>query len=283
MWWLLLGICLALLLLAVYSTQQILYPDRHLVPIPTPSPVFSTHALTAYDGSPFDVWLLEAAQPRGRLLICHGYYANRYQVLGLADGLRQRGYEVLLFELRGHGGRAGPCTLGVREQRDAATVLRWASQRPQAAALPLGLIGFSMGAAVACRVAAHEATVAAVVTDSLYSRLLPVIRRGICQRYWWPLAYLARVAWWGVQVRLRTRLARWDPASLAPRLRQPLLAIQGGEDRRVPPLFGLEFYERWAGRTERWDEREAAHVGIFASDPQRYCDRVAEFLEHALA
>jgi alpha-beta hydrolase superfamily lysophospholipase len=216
--------------------------------------------------------------------MCHGYLADRYQVLGLADGLRRLGYETLLFELRGHGSRPGPCTLGVKECEDAQMVLRWAKTRsPSSPALPVGVLGFSMGAVVACLVACHEPGIAAVVVDSVYSRLFPVLRRAIWQQYRVPTIPWVWLTWWGLQVALRRGLSGIDPVALAPRLRQPLLAIQGGADQRVVPTLGRAFYRRWGGPKTRWFEPAVAHVGMFARDPEGYCRRVAEFLDRALA
>ena len=264
------------------SARQLLYPERRHIPPPEPLPSYTVHPLTASDGRPFDVWRLETPTPRARLLFCHGYYANRYQVLDLAHKLCERGYEVLLFELRGHGSRPGPCTLGSREADDAVTVLRWARARDRSAPLPVGVLGLSMGAAVACQVAARDSEVRAVAVDSIYSRFFPVLQRSIWRQYHLPAIPWAWLTWWCVQAALRTRLAPTDPAALAPRLRQPLLAIQGGEDRRVVPLLGREFYRRWAGPKERWFEPHGAHVGMFAMHPQAYCGRVAGFFDRVL-
>ena len=262
------------------SARQLLYPEHRPIPPPEPLPVFTVHPLIAPDGRPFDVWRLDAPAPRARLLLCHGYYANRYQVLALADQLRARGYEALLFELRGHGSRPGPCTLGRREADDAVTVLRWA--REACGPLPVGLLGLSMGGAVVCQTAACDPDVRAVVVDSVYSHLFPVLQRSIWRQYHLPAVPWAWLTWWSVQTALRMRLAPVDPAVLAPRLRQPLLAIQGGEDRRVVPLLGRKFYQRWAGPKERWFERSVVHVGMFATHPRAYCDRVAGFFDRVL-
>ncbi len=215
--------------------------------------------------------------------MCHGFYANRYQVLDLAHRLRTHGYETLLFELRGHGSRPGPCTLGIQEAQDARQILQWARARHVGPALPMGVVGFSMGAAVTCLVALYDPEVRAVVVDSVYSRLFPVLRKAIWQRYHLPSMPWAWVTWWSLQLALRHRLHSIDPVALAPKLRQPLFAIQGGEDRRVGPLLDQEFYHRWAGPKERWFEPHIAHVGMFAAHPQEYCDRVANFFDRAFA
>jgi len=283
-WWLLggLGICVAAW--SIESARRVLNPDRRHLHPPDPLPAYTVHPIVAPDGSRFDVWVLETAAPRARLLLIHGYAANRHQVLDLAGGLRARGYEILLFELRGHGERPGPCTAGIRETTDAQAVLQWvARHRDLEHSLPVGLLGLSMGAAVACQLAARERAVRAVVVDSIYSRLFPVLARSIWQRYHLPAIPWAWLTWWSLQLALRSRLAPLDPAVVARRCSQPLFAIQGGEDRRVVPLLGREFYRCWAGPKERWFEERIAHVGMFARHPQEYCDRVANFFDRVLS
>lgn len=284
MWWFLAVVTLLPVIgWGLISTQRILFPER-FVPNPlSPQPVYTVQQLTAYDGTPFDVWIFGGESPRARLLLLHGYSANRLQVLDVASDLSTWGYEVLLFELRGHGNRPGPCTLGVKEAQDAKMVLDWVWRRDGSRHLPVGVIGWSMGGAIACQVAAQYPQVKAVVVDSVYSRLFPVLSRSIWFRYHLPAIPWTWVTWWCLQLVLRTRLARRDPVVLAPSLRQPLLAIQGGEDQRVAPVFGEEFYQRWAGPKERWFEPKVAHVRMYAAHPQHYCERVAHFFERTLA
>ena len=283
MWWFLGLLGLIPVSWGIVSARRVLYPERHLLSPPDPLPSYSQHVVSAPDGLPFDVWVLETSSPRARLLLCHGYYANRYQLLALAQGLRGRGCEVLLFELRGHGSRAGPCTLGMKETEDAQAILQWTRARDRTHALPVGVLGFSMGAAVACQLAFRDPTVRAVAVDSVYSRLFPVLQRAIRQRYHLPAFPWTWLTWWSVQLALRKRLAPMDPVALAPRLHQPLFCIQGGEDRRVIPILGREFYQEWAGPKEQWFEPNIAHVGMFAAHPEEYCNRVADFFRRVLA
>ncbi len=266
---------------SLLSAHAVLDPERRVLPVPHPLPPYTVHQLQAPDGASFDVWTLRPDAPRARILVCHGYYANRLQVLDIAQGLRERGYEALLFELRGHGRRSGPCTFGMKETEDALAVLRWADRHQ--GPLPLGVLGLSMGAAVACQVAFREPNVRAVVVDSIYSRLFPVLRRGLWHRYHVPAFPLAWLTWWSVQAALRARISDYDPAAIASTLRQPLLAIQGGEDRRVTPMLGREFYRLWAGPKDRWFESKIAHVGMFATHPREYRDRVAAFFDGVFA
>ena len=279
MWWFLGLAGLAVLTWAILSANRILYPVRRVLSPPNPLPTHSVHAMQAADGSRFDVWRLDPAHaPRARVLIFHGYYANRYQVLGLAAALRDRDYQVLLCELRGHGSRPGPCTLGVKETRDALMVLHWAQAGDRGSALPVAVIGLSLGAAVACQVAKRHPQVAAVVADSPYSRFYPIVCRAIWRQYHVPPTPWGWVTWVG----LGLALGRWpgslDPAALAPSLEQPLFVIQGGADPVVTPSNREAFFDRWAGPKERWVVPGVIHVGMWGHDPQGYSHRVAEFL-----
>ena len=283
MWWLLGLVGISLIRWGLVSARQALYPERHALPgPPAASPSHTTHAVIAPDGASFDVWLLEPPSSRGHVLLCHGYYAGRSQVMGIAEGLRERGYAVALFELRGHGERPGPCTFGVRESEDAVAVLEWWASRDSATRRTFGVLGLSMGAAVVCHAAARRPEILAVVTDSAYCRLFPVLSRAIRQRYHLPAIPFAWVTWWCVELALGRRLASYDPCALAPRLRQPLFAIQGGADQRVQPHRALAFYVRWAGPKERWFDPCVPHVAMFAHDPRAYCDRVAAFFNRTL-
>jgi alpha-beta hydrolase superfamily lysophospholipase len=235
------------------------------------------------DGSSCDIWWFAAAEPRGRVLVCHGYFADRAQVWDVAAGLSARGFESLVMELRGHGERPGPCTLGVREADDADAILRWAWAQDGPSRLPTAVLGFSMGAAVVMRLAERLPGILAVVADSAYPRLFPVVCTVIRQRYHLPPVPFAWISWWAAQLALRTRLAPLDPLAIAGRLPQPLLAIQGGADQRVGALEQEALFTRWAGPKERWVEPDAGHVAIVARDPSAYCDRVAAFLDRTLA
>ena len=275
------AMALVLLGWGALSTRRMLYPEPRQWAAPDPLPAYTTHALQARDGARFDVWRLPVSNPRGRLLIFHGYHANRFQVLGIAAALAARGYEALLMELRGHGSRPGPCTFGLREQEDAEVVLQWAGKAGPSS-IPLGLLGLSMGAAVVCQVATQHPEAFAVVIDSPYARFYPVARRAIRRRYHLPSVPWVWVTWWTLQLVLGVRLARRDPAALACRLHQPLLAIHGGADEVVPPALTEELYARWAGPKTRWFDPATAHVQAFWRDPHAYADRVARFLDAAV-
>ena len=281
--------CLGLLGLTVsgwgvLSTYRTLHPEVRLFTPPQPFPSLRTVPLVSHDGHPFDVWVLDAHDPSGVVVACHGYHANRLQLIGLADGLRQRGYTVMACELRGHGMRSHEaCTFGVNEVRDLNVVLAWLKRQPRLASQPVGLYGLSLGGAIACQAAARDSAYRAVVVDSAYARLFPILARAISTRYRLPIIPWAWITWVGVQVALGRRLSRLDPIIVARRSRAPLLLIHGGQDHTVPLTHAHALYASWHGPKERWIEPLAVHVGTYAANPQDYCNRVAHFFDQWLA
>lgn len=282
MWWSSLGLLsLSIIGWAALAARRLLYPAPRTLSTPDVDAPWRHEQLPAAGGEPIPIWRLPAQHPKGLVLLCHGYYANRYQVLGIAVRLQQRGYESVIMELRGHGMRPGPCTLGAREAEDAQRILAWMQQQHGSSAPPIGVVGLSMGAAVICE-AARQAPVKAVVADSVYARLFPVLCLGLWQEYFLPPVPFGWGAWWAAQAALRRRLSAIDPIRAAATMRQPLLAIHGGKDRRVPPALGQGVYDRWGGPKQRWFDPDVAHVGMFARDPDRYAERVAAFFDRAL-
>ena len=81
MWWLFGVFGVGLVLWSIESARRTLYPRRRTIPPPQPLPSYTSHTIVTPDGSSLSVWLLGARSPRARVLVFHGYFANRQQVL----------------------------------------------------------------------------------------------------------------------------------------------------------------------------------------------------------
>ena len=259
-----------------------LHPAPRAFPAPTLFPAHQIVPLLGHDNLPFEVWVLEAPHPRGVLVACHGYGAGRLELIGIAEALRQRGYTVMVWDFPGHGARRGPCTFGIHETRDLDAIVSWRSQQPELASLPLGAFGLSMGGAIVCQAAARNPAVCALVLDSTYAHLYPILARAIKAQYHLPRIPWTWITWASVQLALGRRLSKLDPAILARDLTQPLLLIHGQQDSTVPLDHARTILAGWHGPTESWIEPNAAHVGTYALDPRGYGDRLAAFFDRWL-
>jgi alpha-beta hydrolase superfamily lysophospholipase len=282
-WWIVGAIGLIVSGWGVWSTERMLHPQPRPFASSPPRRPLKTIPLRSQEGELFDVWVLEPPDPHGVVVACHGYFANHVQVMGIAEGLCDRGYAVLAFDLRGHGSRPGPCTFGVNEAEDVGVMLRWIRHQPALSQLPVGLFGLSLGGAVACQAAVRHPDCSAIVVDSAYAHLFPVLARRIRREYHLPALPWAWITWWGVQAAVRRDLSRLDPARMASRSSLPLLVIHGEEDESVTVDNARALSASWQGPREQWIEPRIGHVGMFAHDPAGYCNRVAAFFDRWLS
>lgn len=265
---------------AIFSTVRTLFPKYSSSPSSLSIP-YTTHTLRTKEGTPFDVWWLRTANPKARLVLIHGYHADRYQLLPLARDLGGRGYESVLLSLRGHEDRPGPCTLGVKECTDVTQVLDWLKQQTVQDPRPVGLLGFSMGGAVALRAAIRYPEIFCLIADSPYGYFYPVLKHIVQQEYRLP-ALFAWVTWLGARIVLMASKRELDPAVEAPNGRAPLLLIHSGQDVVVSESNRRSLFNRWGGPKQDWTDSEAVHVGAYSRNPQAYVHRLDAFLKEVL-
>ncbi len=125
---------------------------------------FKTH-----DGISISGWWLppkKNKEPLGTVLMSHGIFKNREQVLTRAEFLASKGYQVLLFDHRGNGlSGESPVSGGVLEAGDYSAGVEYLRSKHWLKK-PLIFFGFSMGAMSALRAANQGPKVDAVIADS---------------------------------------------------------------------------------------------------------------------
>src|SRR5579883_75795 len=113
-------------------------------------------------------WYLAAPGATATILVCPGYRTRKTQVIPVMSFLWHSGFNVLAFEYYGHGAIGGvPVTLGYREKEDFLGALTYAQQR--APETRIGVIAYSMGAAIAILCGAEHPEVEAIVSDSAFA------------------------------------------------------------------------------------------------------------------
>lgn len=236
------------------------------------------------DGIQLSGWLMDGQADLPAIVLSHGLFRNRHEVLDRGCALNNSGYPVLLFDFRGHGshegksGRAGT-TLGFNERLDvegAVDLLRSRRSNPDVV-----LMGVSMGA-VADLLAAPDLSPppVAVIADSPFQNLHKTVARHAWLLLKLPSFPFTQVFCWNL-----SRMAGFDPdqfdtlAALRKVPQVPVLLIYGSDDKRMPketaravyqgipsPRKDLEFFDK------------ATHGKAYEVDPQRYIRLVLDFL-----
>ncbi len=153
------------------------------LPVTTPEPPLDFQRVlqfAAADGTQLCADFWAQTQPAPTIILCHGYRISRERLRPVAALQYARGYNVLLFDFRGHGESArARISAGCAEVQDLEAAIQLARQQQETLSGALIIHGFSMGAAVALLMPPAP-DVAAIIADSPYARADHVILRSIC-------------------------------------------------------------------------------------------------------
>jgi alpha-beta hydrolase superfamily lysophospholipase len=108
------------------------------------------------DGTPLHARLLHASSPKGWVIVLHGLDDHLERYAALSRFLQEAGYDVVLYDQRGHGRSGGARThvASFSEYVDDLERVRQAAQDRRAS--PPHLFGHSMGAVVALLAAMRQ-------------------------------------------------------------------------------------------------------------------------------
>jgi len=251
------------------------------------------------DDGDADAW---RPDPREAILLLHGWSGSIVPDLVEYGPLLRRTAGVLGLDFRGHGDSdPAATTFGLHEVEDVAGALAWFGERGIGR---VALVGTSMGGITALAAIAvlgdgslpaadldpdapaHDieparprivgAVVESVPTElpiAVGNRLRGPFRRFVAARMFEAAGR-----------RVGGDLRATEPIRIAPLLETvPVLVINGGLDKTVPPAEGRRLAAAIGPRSESWLVPNAAHAGAHATDPEGYADRVGGFLRRTFA
>jgi fermentation-respiration switch protein FrsA (DUF1100 family) len=245
---------------------------------------FENVQFTTSDGIELVGWFIGSPQGEAAVILGHGFSRSRQEMLDVAAMLHNNCYNVLLFDWRAHGKSGGKrTTFGHKEVEDLAAAVRYVASRPEVDPERIGVLGNSMGAAIAIRAAAILPQLKAVVSDSPFTSLEDSIEVGVRRRGplgVWPLRPLAQ--FFGLKtIGIDPDLVRPidDIDDISPR---PVLIMHGGRDELIPEDAGARLYAAASEPKMLWYAPDAAHVELAAEYPDEYEAKVVAFLDAAL-
>ena len=221
------------------------------------------------------------------IIVVHGFgtCVRDPAVLAPAGMLHRLGYDVLLLDLRDHGGSTiedGRTAGGTEEYRDVLGAVDWLVAR---GAEPgrIGILGTSMGAATAIMAAGQDERIAAVWEDSGYADLEARIAEGLADEGLPPA--LAPVAL------LVARLVSGDDlgspsvlGELANLRGRHLFIVHGALDGLIDVSHARTLAEAASSAgvlVDRWIVADTGHVDAALVHPERYERRLSRFFASA--
>lgn len=230
------------------------------------------------DGLKLSGWWLGHPDAERTIITLAGHNSARHHVLGISSALHRAGANVLLFDNRGRGSSEGDkISLGHYERLDASAAVEYATRRGPD--LPLGMMGFSMGGAVALMAAAADERIKAVVADSAFASQAKLVTYHL-RRHVGPFApaifHLAKGA-------LHYDIHEVEPGQgvgeISPR---PTMFIHGELDTITDPEDSIAMYKAAGEPKELWIAEGAGHVDAYFQNREEYSRRVAAFFEEHL-
>ncbi len=252
-------------------------------------------------------------QPAPTIILCHGYRLNSTHMRPVAALEYQDGYNILMFDFRGHGESESVATSGGNaEIQDLEAALNVVRQQPETLPGKIIIHGFSMGASVAL-LTDPQPDVAAIVLDSPYARLDEILQRIMhwqltrSSRSWKPFLLPLRNGFHAltqatlmvstVVFRLRFGHAliarpdrsfrRWQARSKGPirKTYPPILLIHGIKDSSIPITHAHKIVtqaQAYNVTLETYFVEDADHCGAYGNDPQQYVQVLRQFVTRHL-
>jgi len=216
---------------------------------------------------------------RGQNRIASSFRPDKIAPIFLA-----RGWNVLLFDLRGHGESEGErYSLGQYEPRDIIAAIGFAAEKSGIPKQRIAVIGESLGAGSAIMTVALDPTIGPVVTDSAYADTYTVVSE-VGQNYtglpsWFtPGIVLAGKLFFGLDVASvkPVEVVRSHPE-------RAWLFIQCLQDDTVNAHHGTDLKAAAANpNTELWMVDGCGHVQAFTEHPAEWQQHVLTFLDREI-
>jgi fermentation-respiration switch protein FrsA (DUF1100 family) len=240
--------------------------------------------LKTAEGINISCWLIKALHmERGTILYLHGVSESKIVGLPLAKKFHASGYNVFLYDSRGHGNSGGSyCTYGFYEKHDTTTIINYLMKRSDLDVGKIGLLGASMGAAVAIQVAAMDNRVVAVVAESGFATLRTIFDDYQRRMIKLPWHYLRNIV-----IKRSEQLAHFKASTVSPLdvvkdVHVPLFILHGTADSLIKYTYSERLYNNAAGPKELWLIPGAKHDDMATIGGKEYERRILEFFEKNL-
>jgi len=269
----LVGVYVFSTLIATYIAHQL--PRRPVEDKPDWGTVLDT-TIAAIDGRTLEVWRVDPEQnlPRGIVVLAHGWGRNRDRMVYRARILGKMGFVTVMHSARDHGSSSPKKLMnGPRFAEDIESVIDWVGGNVILYGHSAGAIGSTIAAS------RNPERIDALILEGCYARTKEALR----SLYWWvhPIfgfLYARMILFW-MDVMFLGKLTSYDPTSLAPELKMPVMLVHGEKDARFPPSMAKTLQDSFLPRD---DVRLFVAPGAGHSDSSTkpgYREAITSFLE----
>jgi fermentation-respiration switch protein FrsA (DUF1100 family) len=231
-------------------------------------------------------WYLPRFGENRVIITVHGHRGRKEDMLGISTFLWKAGFNVLMFDCRGHGLERRSdeiITLGHGELEDFLAAVAFVRTRfaEEGSRKPIiGALGGSLGAAVALVGASKDPDIRAVWADSSFTSRQEVIAHNWTATTHLPERPVMDLANLMFKFRTGKTLVDFSPlAEISKMTPRPIFFVHALDDATTPVSHVHRLYDAAPGPKELWLEDGIGHCGIYFKYRKEYRQRAIEFFK----
>lgn len=242
---------------------------------------FEKVAIKSKDGLDLPGWWIKSkTKSDSAVVLCHGLGADKSDMLNYIPFLYRNGYNIFAFDFRGHGENLSKHTsLGFFEVNDLLGAIDYLKEKK---VKNIGVIGRSMGGAVCIMTASKCKDIKAVVSDSAYARLDPLLGHYAKKFYhlpFWPVVPMVKFI---SQLRIGCNYNKVNPVEDIKNVHVPVCIIHGDKDENIVAENGKILFEAANEPKKLLIVPNAYHVESLSVAQKQYEKEVLEFFKKYL-
>ncbi len=217
------------------------------------------------------------------VILLHGYRCRGRDMTPIAEMyIKKFGFNVLVPDLRAHGGTGGKCIgFGMPDGKDVNEWVRYGTGM-LGEKCRIIIHGISMGGATALFAASHNNPyVLCVISDCAYCSAADMVCREISKHLHLPPKWLVKIT--DIFVKIKGGYSIYDcaPLKIAEKIQCPVMIIHGGADEYIPPSNAYRLASLIRPECEVYICEGAIHAGSALKSPDEYERRIRRFLKDA--
>ena len=236
-----------------------------------------SYTVNSFDGYELHVQLLvNPVKSDNYVIITHGYTDNRIGSLKYAGIYLDQGFNVMIYDLRGHGeNEPSICTYTLRERKDLRDLIKDTKKRFENVKR-IGIHGESLGAATSIAVLNYQPEIDFVVADCPFGDISKVLK-DIMKTNRLP-GGLVEFAGFFIKLRYKVSLKDMKPCESLEGNRIPILFIHGKNDMFIPSYHSEMMVTQTEGLRDLRLVDGASHAYSVFTDRNAYSGYIREFL-----